>query len=198
MNDTQLKKLLRTADVAQAIWTSHSDPKLTVDLLEAAVILRRTMRRRVVGIGTSAALVLIAVTAWVFNIDHGGPAVRPNINVHDAEMLTIKLTAVKGEIELRQRVVTELQRTEAVNMAETELARLQREVSPASKLQSMLAFRREVDRSAIISLIYAERLAKELNDPKGAATEFRGIAERYNDTQWAATATRRLAQIDSL
>ena len=98
----------------------------------------------------------------------------------DVDALRAKIAALKAEAAWREQLVATMRASVAADRATAELARLQREFELAGPLQAELAFRREVDRSAIIRLTFADRLAEDLGDFEAAAAEYRRVARAFS------------------
>jgi hypothetical protein len=54
------------------------------------------------------------------------------------------------------------------------------------------------DRAAQIGVIAAAALAEKLDQPAAAAESYRSVVEHFPDTQWAAVARERLAQMEQM
>jgi hypothetical protein len=209
MNDDDLRQLLRKADAALNTAARLPGPPLSVTALETEIARRRSKRRTMAGIAMTAAMVAVVASAFWLGGDRrnslarharttsnasSAPETRPT--AIDAERLRAELAELEAEAELRMRVVADLRQAAAAERLQDELTRLEREVGPAAQLRAELAFQHEVDRSAIVNLTYAERLAEELGDTKAAAVEYRRVVTRFPNTPWALAATEALAAVN--
>ncbi|MBN1852113.1 MAG: hypothetical protein JW829_05285 [Pirellulales bacterium] len=199
MNEDPLTSLLQEADAAWIDAMELPDSVPSAAALRAAAARRSSRRRRMAGIGITTMVAAWIVFALSIRGDRGAHIVRhephestPRI---DVEQIRSEVAELETEAQLLLHVVEGLRQAAVVNRAKNELARLRSEIDPCPRLRYELDFQCEVDRSAIVSLTFAARLAEDLADPLAAAKAYRRVAERFPNTPWAVAANEGLAQI---
>ena len=180
MNDERLRELLRCADAGSA------RPGTVPGLAQRVRGLAR--RRRLARAAAIAAPFVIGVMVALVQLNRPSAplAQHPTLDPKAADQ---RLAVLQAEAEYHSALA------ERMWEAETQARRVVRAERIAATVSPLRQIEREVDRTAMLAIMDADRMMRDLNQREGAAAEYRRAIELFPQSHWAAVAKDRLGRI---
>jgi TolA-binding protein len=209
MNDEQLQRMLRAADV------EAGDPSLPdLDAGRLTKVLAQRHRRRIAARATIVVVALACGAWWAADAWQGqgrrapavadrddsprGPARVASDRQVDAELapadvarLQAELAELRRQAEYHESIVRRMNLERQLDRQRAELRQL------AGRMDADWEMQREIERTAVILLTSADWLA-ESDGPSAAAAEYRNVAEQFPNTRWAELAQIRINDLNDL